>query len=93
MKNKLTFIIFSLAILVLLTGCGQQKIQIINSKSALPESAVNKPIEKLNIKNCVCVQLWMPVCGENGKTYSNACFAQCAGVKFTQGSCSKIITD
>ncbi|MBC7539906.1 MAG: hypothetical protein H7281_13880 [Bacteriovorax sp.] len=45
------------------------------------------------MKNCVCVQLWMPVCGENGKTYSNSCFANCAGVKFVQGSCANIITD
>ena len=93
MKKKYAFIIFSLVILVLITGCGQQKLQSIKSKPALPETEVNKPIEKLNIKDCVCVQLWMPVCGENGKTYSNACFAQCAGVKFSQGSCSKIITD
>jgi hypothetical protein len=40
-------------------------------------------------EKCICVQLWLPVCGENGKTYSNACFAKCAGVKYTQGSCTQ----
>lgn len=46
-----------------------------------------------DVKKCVCIQLWMPVCGENGKTYSNSCFANCAGVKYKQGSCEKVIKD
>lgn len=58
------------------------------------DSEAQAPLEtKLDLKKCVCVQLWMPVCGENGKTYSNSCFANCAGVKFKQGSCSKAVTD
>lgn len=47
----------------------------------------------IDIKECICIQLWLPVCGENGKTYSNACFAKCARVKYTQGACSKEIKD
>lgn len=43
------------------------------------------------IKRCVCVQMWMPVCGKKDKkTYSNACFADCAGVEYTMGSCDQI---
>ena len=38
-------------------------------------------------KNCVCVKMWMPVCGANDKTYGNSCEAECAGVKYTQGAC------
>jgi len=32
-------------------------------------------------KPVVCITLWDPVCGKDGKTYSNACFAGLAGVE------------
>lgn len=39
-------------------------------------------------KDCVCTQQYDPVCGCDGKTYGNACVANCAGVKsFTKGEC------
>ncbi|MBC7712901.1 MAG: hypothetical protein H7177_06155 [Rhizobacter sp.] len=39
-------------------------------------------------KNCICVKMWMPVCGANNKTYGNSCEADCAQVKYTQGECA-----
>ena len=39
------------------------------------------------VKSCICVKMWMPVCGVNNKTYGNSCEADCALVKYTQGAC------
>ncbi|MFP3941054.1 MAG: Kazal-type serine protease inhibitor domain-containing protein [Thermoanaerobaculia bacterium] len=38
--------------------------------------------------DCNCLDVWDPVCGSNGVTYSNACYAECDGVTdYTEGTC------
>ena len=42
------------------------------------------------IPNCGCPDVWAPVCGCDGVTYSNSCEATCAGVRhFTNGPCEE----
>jgi hypothetical protein len=41
--------------------------------------------------DCVCPMVWAPVCGVDGVTYDNACFAQCANVEVAHdGVCEAI---
>ena len=41
------------------------------------------------IPDCICIQVYMPVCGCNKKTYGNSCAARCDGVtSWTPGSCA-----
>jgi hypothetical protein len=39
-------------------------------------------------RDMMCIELWEPVCGCDGKTYSNTCYAEREGVtSWTDGEC------
>jgi len=41
----------------------------------------------------VCIMLWDPVCGKDGKTYSNSCFAKSAGMEIDHEGVCKILEE
>ena len=42
---------------------------------------------KEDLEDCVCIEIYQPVCGNDGQEYSNSCKAECAGVTFSEGVC------
>lgn len=54
-------------------------------------ASCSKEICEENPKNdCICTEQYLPVCGCNHKTYSNACKAECAGItSYVSGACEK----
>lgn len=64
-----------------LTAC---QPAVNTSKNAAVEDPCMGPVKK----ETMCTMQYDPVCGCNGKTYSNACIAKAAGVlRMEKGAC------
>ena len=82
MKNCKTLL--SLAVITLTTVIACQKdVPPVSVPKEIPTNCQGAPIDTI-----ICLANYVPVCGCNNKTYSNACVAHSKGIKdYTQGVC------
>ncbi|MDD2696882.1 MAG: DUF5667 domain-containing protein, partial [Candidatus Pacebacteria bacterium] len=66
---------------------------VVEFKCVIPAETEESTSTPQPSAGTVCITLWDPVCGENGETYSNECYAKKAGVEIDyDGACGATTT-
>lgn len=72
------------------TDCPLPPKCLIPGEIEIPAKPLPTQLEKPGAVEAACIALWDPVCGKDGKTYSNACFAKLAGEEIAyKGKCEE----
>ncbi len=80
--------IFSAILLLSFAAVGCKKNNALVPEQAGTEAGVFSVCQGKPVKGVNCLDVYRPVCGCNGVTYSNSCYAYIAGVKsYTEGTC------
>ena len=70
-----------------LTFVALMTISVISITSCSKNDCSEPTVEPYG--DCICIQIYDPVCGCDGKTYSNNCHAHCEGVAIKKkGECN-----
>ena len=69
--------IITISLFTLLVSCAQTQ----------PETKPKEIEQKKELNTCVCMEIYSPVCGADGRTYGNSCEARCKKVRYKEGEC------
>jgi len=73
---------YLMVLLSLLVSCS------MNTPTSTPTKKSSKKIQKKReIRSCVCMEIYQPVCANDGTTYANSCEAECQGLRYKNGAC------
>jgi hypothetical protein len=80
--------IFTAVLLLSFAAVGCKKNNAILPEQATAETGTSTLCKGKRIFGVYCLDVYKPVCGCDGLTYSNSCYAYIAGVKsYTDGEC------
>ena len=81
--------LFALIIALTMVACqpDQQKPEVTAPVAQEADAEVLE-YSQSNDESCVCIEIYAPVCGADGETYSNSCHAECKNVEIvSEGAC------